>query len=55
VRAVLMGRVFQRGEHLIVKAELVDAVRESQLWGEHYNRKFSDIFAVQAVISEEIF
>jgi serine/threonine protein kinase/tetratricopeptide (TPR) repeat protein len=54
VRAVLMGRVVQHGENLIVKAELVDVVNESQLWGEHYNRKFSDIFAVQTVISQEI-
>jgi eukaryotic-like serine/threonine-protein kinase len=54
VRAVLVGRVVQHGGDLIVKIELVDVVNESQLWGEHFNRKFSDIFAVQAVISQEI-
>ena len=54
VRAILMGRVVHRGGDLIVKAELVDVVNESQLWGEHFNRRFSDIFEVQAVISQEI-
>jgi serine/threonine protein kinase/Tfp pilus assembly protein PilF len=54
VRAVLMGRVVQRGENLTIKTELVDLVNQSQLWGEHYNRKFTDILAIQAEISQEI-
>lgn len=31
------------------KAELVDVVRESQLWGEHYNRKFTIPYALTLV------
>jgi len=54
VRAVLAGRLLQRGDTLIVQAELVDVAKGSQLWGEHYNRKLADIFAVQEDISREI-
>jgi TolB-like protein/Tfp pilus assembly protein PilF len=54
VGAVLMGRVLQRGETLIVTAELVDVVNGWQLWGEQYNRKRTDILAVQDEITKEI-
>lgn len=54
VRAVLTGRVLQLGEQLIVGAELVDVMDGSQLWGEHYNRRFADIFQVQEEIAREI-
>ncbi len=54
VRAVLLGRVLQRGDTLIVGTELVDVGSGSQLWGEQYNRKFSDILAVQEAIAREI-
>jgi TolB-like protein/tetratricopeptide (TPR) repeat protein len=54
VRAVLAGRVLQRGESLVVKAELVDVVNEAQLWGEHYSRKLADILAVEDDIAREI-
>jgi TolB-like protein/Flp pilus assembly protein TadD len=54
VRAVLTGRVLQIGDSLIVKTELIDVVRASQLWGEQYRRKLTDIFALQDEIAEEI-
>ncbi len=54
VRAVLTGRVFHRGETLIVKTELVDGRDGSQLWGENYSRKLSDILAIEEEISREI-
>jgi len=54
VRVALTGRVLQRGDSLIIQADLVDARDGSQLWGEQYNRKLSDIFAVQAEIAREI-
>ena len=52
-RAVLTGRVRQRGETLVVAAELVDVLEGSQLWGERYNRKVSDIFALEEEISRK--
>lgn len=54
VRAVVTGRVQQRGERLIVKAELVDSSTDSQLWGDQYHRTMSDIFEVQEGIATEI-
>jgi eukaryotic-like serine/threonine-protein kinase len=54
VRAVLTGRVLQRGDTLVIKTELVDAIDGSQLWGEQFNRKMADIFAVEEEISKEI-
>lgn len=53
-RAVVTGRITQRGDILVIKAELVDSVTESQLWGEQYNRKLADIFAVQEEMAAEI-
>jgi serine/threonine-protein kinase len=54
VRAILTGRVRHLGEHLVVKAELVDIADGSRLWGEQYRRNFDDIFAVEEEISREI-
>jgi len=54
VRAVLTGRVMQRGDALIVSAELMDVAQEAQLWGERYNRKLEDIFEVQAEVARQI-
>jgi len=54
VRAVLAGRLLQRGDTLVVQTELVDVDKGSQLWGEQYNRKLADILAVQEDISREI-
>lgn len=54
VRALVMGRVQQRGGVLVAQAELINLATESQLWGEHYNRPLSDIFTVQEEMAEEI-
>lgn len=54
VRAVVVGRVLQRGENLMVSAELVDVRDNKQLWGQQYNRKLADVFAVQGEIATEI-
>ena len=54
VRAVLTGRIVQRGGSLRVGTELVDVATGSQLWGALYDRKPGDIFAVQDDISNEI-
>jgi serine/threonine-protein kinase len=54
VRTVLTGRVFQRGEALMVAAELVDVARGTQMWGQQYRRQMADIFDIQEEISREI-
>jgi len=54
VRAVLTGRLVQRGDTLSIQTELVDVTEQSTLWGEQYNRKLADLLVVQEEISREI-
>ncbi|HET7841863.1 MAG TPA: hypothetical protein VFM21_09670, partial [Terriglobia bacterium] len=54
VRAVLSGRVTQRGDNLIVGAELLDVAKTAQIWGARYTRKVSDLLALQEEIASEI-
>jgi TolB-like protein/DNA-binding winged helix-turn-helix (wHTH) protein/Tfp pilus assembly protein PilF len=54
VRAMLTGRVVTRDDSLSITAELVDAEDNRHLWGEQYNRKLSDILAMQSEISRDI-
>jgi serine/threonine protein kinase/Tfp pilus assembly protein PilF len=54
VRAVLSGRVLQRGDTLTIQVDLVDAGSGAQLWGDHYNKKMADILTVQEEIAREI-
>lgn len=54
VRAVLIGRIMQRGGSLSIGTELVDVATGSQLWGTEYNRPPGDIFVVQDEISNAI-
>ena len=54
VRAVLEGRVTQRGDALAISTELVDARDNSHIWGQQYSRNSSDIFALQGEIAKEM-
>lgn len=54
VRALVLGRVLQRDQRLVVKVELVDPRKQSQLWGDQYNRPLADIFDVQEGIAIEV-
>jgi len=55
VDAVLMGRVAQRGDTLTIQTDLVGVSDGSELWGDQYNRKVSDLIAVQGDIAKEIY
>ena len=54
VRAVLTGRLLQRGDDVIVSVELIDLRDNKQLWGEQYQRKMADLLTVQREIAREI-
>ena len=54
VRAIFKGRLTQRGDTLAISAELIDARNDDHLWGQQYNRKLADIFALQDEIAREI-
>jgi len=54
VGAVVTGRLFKRGDTLTVQVELIKPDEAVQLWGQKYQRKFTDIFAVEEDIAREI-
>jgi tetratricopeptide (TPR) repeat protein len=54
VRAVLVGRMTRLGDALVISVELVDVRDNRRLWGGQYNRKPSDVLAVQEEIAGEI-
>ncbi|MGH9704841.1 MAG: hypothetical protein ACRD4K_15810, partial [Candidatus Acidiferrales bacterium] len=55
VSAVVTGRVARRGDSYLIGAELIDVNKDSQLWGEQYTQKLSDILGIQDQISQSIF
>jgi serine/threonine-protein kinase len=54
VRAVLIGRVFEKDESLTIRTELVQVRDGSQLWGGQYTKRMSDLFSVDQEISSHI-
>ena len=54
VRALLLGRLNQQGDNLLVNVELVDTQDNSVLWGEQFNQKITDLLDVQEKIAMEI-
>jgi eukaryotic-like serine/threonine-protein kinase len=54
VRAVLVGRLQQRGDSMVISAELVDVRDNKQLWGEQYERKMADMLSVQREIARQM-
>jgi eukaryotic-like serine/threonine-protein kinase len=54
VEAIVTGRVAQRGDSLLIGVELVDGKDRTQMWGDQYNRKATDLLQMQADISADI-
>ena len=54
VQAILLGRVAQHGDNLVLSVELMDARDRTQVWGERYVRKASDIQDVQEEMASTI-
>lgn len=54
VDAVLEGTIRRRGEHVRITVQLVSVREETTLWAESFNEKFTDIFAVEDSISEQV-
>lgn len=53
-RTILTGHVVQHADMLHIQAELVDTATESQLWGERFRQKTSDLLLVQEEIAWQI-
>ena len=54
VRKILTGRIVQRASNLAVSVELVDAVDNKHVWGEHYERPLSNLAQLSRDIASEI-
>jgi TolB-like protein/DNA-binding winged helix-turn-helix (wHTH) protein/Tfp pilus assembly protein PilF len=54
VRAVLIGRLTQRGDQLSISAELVDVLDNRRIWGEQFERKMSDLPILQRELASQI-
>jgi tetratricopeptide (TPR) repeat protein len=54
VDALLTGRVLQRGDTIQVSADLTNVQDNTEIWGEHYERKSSDIISLQQQIAGDI-
>jgi serine/threonine protein kinase/tetratricopeptide (TPR) repeat protein len=54
VSTVLQGSVTKLNSGLRIVTDLVNTADGTEVWGEHYDRKFSDVLAVQEDISREI-
>jgi len=54
VANLLEGSVQRVGDEIRVNAQLIDARTDAHLWAEHYDRKTSDVFAIQSEVAENI-
>jgi TolB-like protein/tetratricopeptide (TPR) repeat protein len=54
VANVLLGSIQRESDQVRVTAELVNAVTGQQLWSQHYDDSFANIFAVQDKVSQAI-
>ena len=54
VRYVLEGSIQKSGERIRVTAQLIDALTVRHLWSERYDRKLTELFAVQDEITQKI-
>ncbi|MBW2173911.1 MAG: tetratricopeptide repeat protein, partial [Deltaproteobacteria bacterium] len=54
VRYVLEGGIQKTEDRVRITAQLIDALTGHHLWAERYDRKLSDIFALQDDITEQV-
>jgi adenylate cyclase len=54
VQAVLVGRMLSLDNHLIIKAELINAANDRQLWGGQYRKHSTDLIGLQEEIARDI-
>lgn len=54
VRFVVEGSVRRMGDRIRITAQLIDAVTGRQVWGDHFDRPRTEIFAVQDEVVQRI-
>ena len=54
VDAILVGRIAQQNENILVSVELVDAREKTQVWGGQYDRQRADLLAIKQELVRDI-
>jgi serine/threonine protein kinase/Tfp pilus assembly protein PilF len=54
VQGVLVGRIAQRGESITISIDLINTQDDTQVWGEQYNRRMSDLSTLQEEIARQV-
>lgn len=54
VEAIVTGRILNKGDNLVISADLVNVSDGTLMWGKQYNRSVSDLLIVQSEISREL-
>jgi tetratricopeptide (TPR) repeat protein len=54
VAAILQGKITKYGDTLSIRADLVNVDDGTEIWGDDYTRKMTDVLTVQSDISHEI-
>jgi serine/threonine protein kinase/tetratricopeptide (TPR) repeat protein len=54
VSALVTGRVVQHGDSIEVSAELTDVRDSTEIWGQHYSAKSTDVVSLQQQIAGDI-
>ena len=55
VRYVVDGNVQHGGDRIRITAQLIDADSDAQLWGDRFDKKLADVFAMQDEITARLF
>ncbi|MBV9215926.1 MAG: winged helix-turn-helix domain-containing protein [Acidobacteria bacterium] len=53
-QAILNGRVLKRGDEFTIAVELIDPQTENVLWSEKYDRRQTDLIALQTEIARDV-
>ena len=54
VGAILEGSVRKAADDLRITAQLIDVENDEHLWSQDYNRKFENVFSLQAEIAQKV-
>jgi TolB-like protein/Tfp pilus assembly protein PilF len=54
VHAILLGHIIQRDDNIVLSVELIDTRDKTQIWGDRYTRKATDVQALQEDITRTI-
>lgn len=54
VHYVVQGSVRKAGDQIRITAQLVDAVTQTQIWAERYDRRAQDIFSIQDEVTRAV-